>query len=92
PFMTLSLITGSIWAERAWGTPWLWDAKLNMSLITWAIYMVYFYARNVANWGARRSAWLLVLGFASILITYLGVNLFMPTVHGFGTFRPGAGG
>ncbi|MFQ6014561.1 MAG: c-type cytochrome biogenesis protein CcsB [Anaerolineae bacterium] len=92
PFMTMALITGSIWAERVWGTPWLWDAKLNMSLVTWFIYVVYFYARNVANWRGRRSAWMLVLGFISIVITYLGVSFFLPTIHGFDSFLMGIGG
>jgi ABC-type transport system involved in cytochrome c biogenesis permease subunit len=54
-----------------------------MALITWLIYVVYFYLRNVAGWRGRRSAWLLILGFISVLVTYLGVNLFMPTLHGF---------
>ena len=83
PFMTVAIITGSIWAEKVWGAPWLWDAKLNMSLVTWLIYMVYFYVRNVADWRGRRSAWLLIVGFISVLVTYLGVNLLMPTMHGF---------
>jgi cytochrome c-type biogenesis protein CcsB len=83
PFMTVAIITGSIWAEKVWGVPWLWDAKLNMALVTWLIYLVYFYLRNVADWRGRRSAWLLILGFISVLVTYLGVNLFISTVHGF---------
>lgn len=83
PFMTVALITGSIWAEKVWGSPWLWDAKLNLSLATWLIYVIHFYVRNVRDWRGRRSAWLLILGFIFVLVTYLGVNLFMPTVHGF---------
>jgi cytochrome c-type biogenesis protein CcsB len=83
PFMTVAIVTGSIWAEKVWGAPWIWDAKLNMALVTWLIYLVYFYARNVASWRGRRSAWLLILGFISVLVTYLGVNLFTSTVHGF---------
>jgi cytochrome c-type biogenesis protein CcsB len=82
-FMTVGIITGSIWAEKVWGAPWFWDPKLNMALFSWLIYMVYFYVRNVADWRGRRSAWLLILGFISILVTYLGVNLFMSTLHGF---------
>ncbi len=83
PLMTVAIVTGSIWAEKVWGAPWLWDAKLNMSLVTWLIYVAYFYARNVSDWRGRRSAWLLIVGFISVLVTYLGVNLFAPTMHGF---------
>jgi len=87
PFMTMAIITGSIWAEKVWGAPWLWDAKLNMALATWLIYVVYFYVRNVAGWRGRRSVWLLILGFISVLVTYLGVNLFISTAHGFIVYR-----
>ena len=35
PLLTLMLITGSIWANRAWGSHWSWDPKEDWALITW---------------------------------------------------------
>ena len=35
PLFTLGMITGSIWANSAWGTYWSWDPKETWSLITW---------------------------------------------------------
>ena len=81
PCMTLALITGSMEAEQAWGTFWLWDPKLTLALVTWVIYMGYFYARNGLHWRGRRAAWLLVLGFVVVLITYMGSGVLFSTVH-----------
>jgi len=83
PFMTVGLITGSMEAEQAWGTFWLWDPKLTLALLTWVIYMGYFYLRNGLHWRGRRSAWLLVAGFIVVLIAYMGSGVLFPTVHSF---------
>ena len=37
PLLTLMLITGSIWANRAWGSYWSWDPKEDWALITWLV-------------------------------------------------------
>jgi cytochrome c-type biogenesis protein CcsB len=34
PLYTIGMITGSIWANSAWGTYWSWDPKETWSLIT----------------------------------------------------------
>src|SRR5437588_13118255 len=38
-FITLALITGSIWGRATWGTWWTWDARLTTTLILWFIYL-----------------------------------------------------
>ena len=76
--MTGALFSGSLWAEKAWGTVWLWEPQQVASLVTWLIYAVYFYARHSAGWHDHRGAWLLVGGFISVLITFVGADLLMP--------------
>jgi len=76
--MTGSLFSGSLWAEKAWGIVWPWEPQQIASLVTWLIYAVYFYARHSADWRGRRAAWLLVAGFVSMLITFVGADLLMP--------------
>lgn len=80
-FMTGSLLSGSLWAEKAWGVVWPWEPQQIASLVTWFIYAVYFYARHSADWRERRAAWLLVGGFVSVLITFFGVDLLMRDSH-----------
>ncbi len=37
PMFTLGIITGSLWAQTAWGAFWSWDPKEMWSLITWLV-------------------------------------------------------
>lgn len=82
PFLTLVLILGALWAEVAWGRYWGWDPKETASLVTWLIYGAYLHARVVRGWHGRRSAWLLMVGFAATLFTYFG-NLFFGGLHSY---------
>jgi cytochrome c-type biogenesis protein CcsB len=77
-FMTGSLFSGSLWAEQAWGVVWVWEPQQVAALVTWCIYLVYFYVRHTAGWRDHRAAWLLVIGFASVLVTFFGADLMMP--------------
>ncbi len=76
--MTGSMISGSLWAEKAWGIVWPWEPQQVASLVTWLIYAGYFYARHSAGWRDRRGAWLLVGGFVSVIVTFVGADLLVP--------------
>jgi len=82
PFLTLTIVLGALWADVAWGAYWSWDPKETASLVTWLIYGAYLHARVVRGWRGRRSAWLLMLGFAATLFTYFG-NLFFGGLHSY---------
>lgn len=84
-FLSLGIITGSVWANSAWGSYWSWDPKETWSLITWMIYAVLLHARLMRDWTGRRVAWLSVIGFFAVLFTYFGVN-FLPGLHSYGSF------
>ena len=36
-FGLLTLVTGPLWARKAWGTWWVWDARITSSLVGWMI-------------------------------------------------------
>ena len=82
-FLTFCIITGAIWAERAWGSYWSWDPKETWSLITWLIYAVYLHQRLRRGWRGRRAAVFAVIGFIAVLFTYIGVNTLLPGVHSY---------
>src|SRR3989304_1122534 len=50
PLLTLGIITGSIWAEYAWGSYWSWDPKETWSLITWFLYAALLHGRLTVGW------------------------------------------
>ena len=82
-FLTIGIITGSVWANSAWGTYWSWDPKETWSLITWLVYAVLIHARLMRNWQGKRIAYISIIGFIAILITYFGVN-YLPGLHSYG--------
>lgn len=84
PFMTLILITGAIWAHEAWGRYWGWDPKETTALFTWLVYAAYIHARRSPGWAGRKAAVISVIGFFSVLFTYLGANLVLSGLHSYG--------
>lgn len=83
PLFTLAVIMGAMWAEVAWGRYWGWDPKETSSFVTWVLYAGYFHARATAGWRGRRAAWLNVIAYASLLVTYYVVNLFVVGLHSY---------
>ena len=82
-FLTLCMITGAIWAKRAWGSYWNWDPKETWSLITWIIYAIFLHLRLRGTVSGRKAAILAVIGFICVIFTYVGVNLLLPGLHSY---------
>ena len=81
-FLTLGVITGSVWAYSAWGSYWSWDPKETWSLITWLIYAAMLHSRFLRGWKGKRMAIMSIIGFVSVLFTYFGVN-YLPGLHSY---------
>ncbi len=76
-FITLALITGSIWGKTIWGTWWTWDARLTTTLILWFIYIGYLMMRSYmgrTHSSARAGAVLAIIGIIDVPIIYESVN------------------
>ena len=82
-FLTLVIITGAIWAQKAWGHYWTWDPKETWSLVTWLIYAMYLHLRISRGWRGKRAAWFAVIGFLCVIFTYIGVNTLIPSIHSY---------
>jgi cytochrome c-type biogenesis protein CcsB len=82
-FLTLGIISGSIWAQEAWGSFWSWDPKETWSLIVWLIYLVYLHGRIMAGWRGRKSAYIAIIGFLSVIFTYFGVSFLLSGLHSY---------
>jgi len=83
-FLTVGIISGAVWANSAWGTYWSWDPKETWSLITWFVYAIYLHCRFMRGWRGRRAAWTSIIGFASVIFTYFGVNFLLSGLHSYG--------
>jgi cytochrome c-type biogenesis protein CcsB len=78
-----ALIAGPIWAQEAWGRYWGWDPKEVWAFITWVVFAGYLHARATAGWRGRRAAILALVGFATFLFSFYGVNMWVPGLHSY---------
>lgn len=82
-FLTLGIVTGSIWARQAWGTYWQWDPKETWSLVTWFIYLIQIHQRFTVGWRGKRAAVMAIGGFAAVVFTLWGVSYLLGGVHSY---------
>jgi len=84
PLFTVgALFAGSIWAHEAWGTFWAWDPKEVGALVIWLFYTLYLHARLQRGWKGPAAAWLSIIGFAMILLSFAG-NIYLGGNHAYG--------
>ena len=86
-WLSLGIMTGSVWADLAWGAYWSWDPKETWSLITWLIYAALLHARTIKGWRGSRVAWLSIIGFGCVLFTYFGVNFLLGGLHSYANMK-----
>ncbi|MBI1872803.1 MAG: cytochrome c biogenesis protein CcsA [Acidobacteria bacterium] len=80
-FGLLALVTGPLWARKAWGVWWQWDARLTSSLLVWMIFLAYLLVRNYGGPGSEKLAAAMALfGMANVPFVYVSVNIWR-TVH-----------
>jgi heme exporter protein C len=81
-FFTVVLISGPIWARYAWGTFWVWDARLTTSLILWLLYISYLILRKSSELGSTSvlAASLAVFAAMDMPIVYMS-NRWFRTNH-----------
>jgi cytochrome c-type biogenesis protein CcsB len=83
--MTIGTFMGAVWANESWGRYWGWDPKETWALITILVYALTTHLHLI---GKLNNLWLFNLcstvAFASVLMTYFGVNRFFSGIHSYG--------
>lgn len=75
------LVTGPLWARKAWGVWWQWDARLTSTLVMWLIFNAYLLLRKYGGPGSERlAATVALFGMANVPFVYWSVNVWR-TVH-----------
>lgn len=78
---TVATVSGMLWAHRAWGAYWSWDPKEILTLVTWFLYAIVVYQRFRFGSRGRKAAIAALIGFALVIFTMIGVNLFLGGHH-----------
>lgn len=87
--ISIGTYLGGVWANESWGRYWGWDAKETWALVTILVYafilhmrfipgLKSLYAFNVAS----------LFGWASVLMTYFGVNYYLSGLHSYAAGDP----
>ncbi len=74
---TIVLITGPLWAAKAWGHFWTFDPRLTTSMLSWMIYVAYAVLRSFSGDGPSErkfAAALGILGAANLPIIHFSVQ------------------
>ncbi len=82
--LTVTILSGALWAEQAWSAFWTWDPKEVWALITWIIYAVYLHLRLRGKRKGTVMAWYAMIAVPVVLFTFAGVNTIMPGLHSYG--------
>jgi ABC-type transport system involved in cytochrome c biogenesis permease subunit len=83
PVLTAAIVLGSAWANLAWRSYWNNDPKELAAAATWLVYGAYLHVAGRRDGWASAAPWLLVLGFAAILFTWLGAGLLFVGQHSY---------
>ena len=84
PILTVAIALGSVWANLAWRSYWSNDPKELAAAATWLVFGAYLHVASRRDRWQRLAPWLIVLGFAGVLFTYVGAGLFLVGEHSYG--------
>lgn len=82
--LTAGIFVGAVWANQSWGCYWSWDPKETWALITLLVYCFPMHDGSLSAF--RRPLFLhiyLALAFATVLMTYFGVNFLLGGMHSY---------
>lgn len=75
------LVTGPLWARRAWGVWWVWDPRVTSTFVMWMIFNAYLLLRRYGGPGSDRlSAAVALFGMVNVPFVYWSVNVWR-TLH-----------
>ncbi|MBQ7993251.1 MAG: c-type cytochrome biogenesis protein CcsB [Solobacterium sp.] len=83
--LTITILSGAIWAEEAWSSFWTWDPKEVWALITWILYAIFLHLRLGRKKKGVFAAWYAIIAVPVVLFTFVGVNTLLPGLHSYGS-------
>jgi len=82
-FISMAIVTGSLWARPVWGTYWTWEPRLTISAVQWLIYVAYGMLRSSIDGRAREARFAAVYGvvaFVTVPLSWFAIRWWR-TIH-----------
>lgn len=82
-FLTMAIVSGSVWGKPAWNTWWIWSPRLTLVTVAWLSYAAYFMLRGAIDDPDKRrrfSAVYVIIAFVTVILSYLSVR-FLRDIH-----------
>ena len=80
---------GGVWANESWGRYWGWDAKETWALVTILVYAFILHMRFMPGLQSLFAFnFASLFGFATVIMTYLGVNYYLSGLHSYAAGDP----
>jgi heme exporter protein C len=82
-FITMTVVTGSLWARPTWGTYWTWEPRLSISVVQLLIYVSYVMLRAAIESRERQARFAAVYGivaFVTVPLSWFAIRWWR-TIH-----------
>lgn len=82
-FTTITLLSGMMWANAAWHSPWNWDPRETTTLILWVAYAcILAYRSSVSDREARAQFGSIfgIVAFPMVILSYFSIIIW-DTIH-----------
>ena len=87
--LSIGTYLGGVWANESWGRYWGWDAKETWALVTILVYAFILHMRIIPKMnGLFLFNTMAIVGWASVIMTYYGVNYYLSGLHSYATGDP----
>lgn len=87
--VSIGTYLGGVWANESWGRYWGWDAKETWALVTTLVYAFILHMRFIPGLrGIFAFNLASLFGFASVMMTYFGVNYYLSGLHSYAAGDP----
>lgn len=87
--LSVGTYLGGVWANESWGRYWGWDAKETWALVTILVYSFILHMRFIPGLrGLYAYNAATLFGWASVAMTYFGVNYYLSGLHSYAAGDP----
>lgn len=87
--LSIGTYLGGIWANESWGRYWGWDAKETWALVSILVYAFILHMRFIPGLrGLYAFNVATLFGWASVMMTYFGVNYYLSGLHSYAAGDP----